>query len=138
VTMRTIPIDVGQLSGFTCALLPEAVADRETGEARTDRDSGLPLYQVGVNVRLTGTREAYALLVQVPGEPVGLVEDERVKVYDLRAVPWNRDGRSGVTYRASAVTPANAPAPGRPTTPAGSSGPDMAAAKATGGKGAAA
>lgn len=137
MTMRTIPVDLGQLSGFTCALLPEAVADRETGEARTDRDSGLPLYQVGVNVRLTGTREAYALLVQVPGEPVGLVEDERVKLYDLRAVPWNRDGRSGVTYRASAITPANAPAPARPAPAPGSSGADTAG-KAAGGKGAAA
>jgi hypothetical protein len=137
VTMRTIPIDLGKLAGFTLALLPEPYADRETGEARTDRASGLPLYLVGVNVSFPAEREAYALTIRVPGQPEGLELNQVVKVYDLVAVPWDRDGRSGITYRASAITPASAPVPVRPTGPvAGSSGSDTAAAKATGGKGA--
>jgi hypothetical protein len=137
VTMRTIPIDLGKLAGFTLALLPEPYADRETGEARTDRATGLPIYLVGVNVSLPAEREAYALTIRVPGEPAGLQLNQVVRVHDLVAVPWDRDGRSGVTYRASAVTPASAPAPARPAGPAlGSSGPDTAAGRATGGKGA--
>jgi hypothetical protein len=123
VAIRNIPVDAGRLSGFTCTVGPQLYADRETGEARTDRDSGLPLYQVGVTVRLVGTREAEVITVQVPGEPVGLVEDERVRVYDLAVAYWSREGRSGLTYRASAITPANAPAPAASTaveTPAAS------------------
>lgn len=133
MTMRTIPVDVGRLDGFTLALVPAPYADRETGEARKDRDSGLPLFLVGVNVSNPEAREAYSLMIQVPGEPAGLALNQVVKVYDLTASPWDRDGRSGVTYRASAITPANAPAP------ATSSPPDTGAAgKAIGSKGAAA
>ena len=135
MAIRNIPVDVGKLSGFTCSLLPAPYTDRDTGEARTDRDSGLPLYQVGVTVRLVGTREVETWTIQVPGEPVGLVEDEKVRVYDLSVVSWNRDGRSGLTYRASAITPASAPA--APVAPAasGPSGPDAAgAARASGGR----
>jgi hypothetical protein len=95
---------------FTCSLLPAPYADRETGEARRDRESGLPLYLVGVNVSNPVAREAYSLMVQVPGEPVGLAENQVVRVFDLTASPWDRDGRSGVTYRASAIAPADAPA----------------------------
>jgi hypothetical protein len=108
VTMRTIPIDVSKLSGFMCAYAPEPNADRVTGEVRKDRDSGLDQYLVGITVRFAGTREAYVLNVQVPGEPVGVVENQAVRVHDLTASPWDRDGRSGVTYRASAVTAASA------------------------------
>lgn len=131
MTMRTIPIDLGKLDGFTLALVPAPYTDRDTGDPRKDRDSGLPLYLVGVNVSNPEAREAYSLMIQVPGEPAGLALNQVVKVYDLTASPWDRDGRSGVTYRASAITPASAPAP---TTGARPSGPDPG--KATGGKGA--
>ena len=114
MTMRTIPVDAGKLSGFTCSLLPAPNTDRETGEPRRDRRSGLPLYLVGVNVSNEEEREAYSLTVQVPGEPAGLALNMVVKVYDLTASPWDRDGRSGVTYRASAITPANAPTSAAP------------------------
>lgn len=124
MTMRTIPIDVGKLDGFTLALVPAPYTDRDTGEARKDRDSGLPLYLVGVNVSNPEAREAYSLMIQVPGEPAGLELNQVVRVYDLTASPWDRDGRSGVTYRASAVTAANAAASARP----------VAAGTASGGK----
>ena len=138
MTIRNIPVDVGRLAGFTCTVKPQPYADRDTGEARTDRDSGLPLYQVGVTVRLAGTREAEVLTIQVPGEPVGLVEDEPVRVYDLTVAHWNREGRSGLTYRASAITAANAPAPSAAAAASGSSGSDAAgAARPSGGRAAA-
>jgi hypothetical protein len=128
MTMRTIPVDVGRLSGFTCSLLPAPSVDRDSGEPRRDRRSGLPVFLVGVNVSNEEEREAYSLTIQVPGEPAGLALNQVVKVYDLTASPWDRDGRSGVTYRASAITPANAAAP------SASSAADTASGRATGGR----
>jgi hypothetical protein len=126
LTIRNIPVDVGKLSGFTCSLLPAPYTDRDTGEPRTDRDSGLPLYQVGVTVRLVDAREVETWTIQVPGEPVGLVADEKVRVYDLAVAYWSREGRSGLTYRASAITAANAPVPPTVSAAPGSLGPDAA------------
>lgn len=117
MAIKNVPVDVGRLSGFTCSLLPAPYMDRDSGEPRTDRESGLPLYQVGVTVRLVGAREVETWTIQVPGEPVGLVEDEKVKVFDLSVAFWSRDGRSGMTYRASAITPVNAPAPAAASDP---------------------
>jgi hypothetical protein len=136
MTIRNIPVDVGRLAGFTCTVGPQPYADWESGEARTDRETGLPLYQVGVTVRLSGTREAEVITIQVPGEPVGLVEDERVRVYDLAVAYWSREGRSGLTYRASAITHANAPAPVPAAVVASPSG-EQGAGRAAGGKAAA-
>jgi hypothetical protein len=123
--MRTIPVDLGKLSGFTVALVPAPYLDRDSGEPRRDRESGLPLYLVSVNISNPEAREAYSVTIQVAGEPVGLVENQVVKVYDMTASPWDRDGRSGVTYRASAIGPANAP---RPVPPA-PQGPETDAAR---------
>lgn len=137
MAIRNIPVDVGRLAGFTCTVGPQPYADWESGEARTDRETGLPLYQVGVTVRLAGTREAEVITIQVPGEPVGLVEDERVKVYDLAVAYWSREGRSGLTYRASAITHANAPAPAPAVVAASATGADPAMGRVAGGKAAA-
>jgi hypothetical protein len=130
MTMRTIPVDLGKLSGFTLALLPAPYTDRESGDVRKDRDSGLPLYLIGVNISNPDAREAYSLMIQVAGEPAALELNQVVKVYDLTASPWDRDGRSGVTYRASAITPASASAPA----PAGPASPETPAARRTGGE----
>jgi hypothetical protein len=53
------------------------------------------LYLVGVLVKVAGERRAYVLDVQVPGEPVGLVEGRPVTIEGLEAAPWERDGRPG-------------------------------------------
>jgi hypothetical protein len=112
VAIRRIPVDLGKLSGFTCAWAPEPDLEFDSEEQKRDRESDLPLYVVGVNVRLAGTREADCLKIQVPGLPVGVEENQVVKVYDLTASHWTQpNGRSGINYRASAITPANAPAP---------------------------
>jgi hypothetical protein len=134
VNIRNIPVDVGRLAGFACTIAPSPIEDRESGQQRMDRESGLPLYQVGVTVRVLGASEAEVLTIQVPGEPVGVLEDERVRLYGLSVQHWNRDGRSGLTYRATAITHANAPAP----VPAGAAGgppsADPTAARIGGGK----
>jgi hypothetical protein len=116
--MRTIPIRVESLTGFICAYAPEPNTDRVTGEVRKDRVTGQDQYLVGVMVTYRDPEDAAArpesvvLTVQVPASgATGLAEGERVRVHDLIARPWDREGRSGVTYRASAVTAASAPAP---------------------------
>jgi hypothetical protein len=138
VTLRNIPVDLGKLAGLLCTSAPEVRADMVTGEVRTDRATGLPLYLVGVLVKVAGERRAYVLDVQVPGEPVGLVEGEPVAVEGLEAAPWERDGRSGVTYRASAIRPgpagAAAAVPEGPQSPvAASTAPGRSAGKDGGG-----
>lgn len=104
MSLRTIPVDIRRLTGFICVSMPEVRVDPTTGEIRTDRDTGQPTYVVGVVCKIVGSRAAYVLDVQLVGEPVGLVEGEPVKVFDLEARPWEVDGRSGVSYRASAIT----------------------------------
>ncbi|MBR7824945.1 hypothetical protein KDK95_01400 [Actinospica sp. MGRD01-02] len=111
MTMRVIPVDWGRLTNVLCTAVPEVRSDFNTGEVRTDRDTGKPLYLVGVLVKVVGDRRAAVLDVEVPGEPSGLVEGEPVVLAGLEARPWEREGRSGVTYRAESITPA------RPTTP---------------------
>jgi len=105
MTLRNIPVDLSKLSGLLCTSAPEVRADINTGEVRTDRTTGKPLFLVGVLVKVEGERRAYVLDVQVPGEPAGLVEGQPVTVEGLEAAPWERDGRSGVVYRATAIKP---------------------------------
>lgn len=104
MTMQRIPVDMGRLENLLCMSGPEARVNPETGEVRTDRRTGLPTFVVGVAVKVAGSRKAYVLDVQVSGEPVGVVEGAPVRVFDLEAVPWEIDGRNGVSYQASAVT----------------------------------
>jgi len=88
-----------------------------------DQVTGQPLYLVGILVKVNGERRAYVLDVQVPGEPTDLVEGQPVVVEGLEAAPWERDGRSGVTYRATAIkadAPVAAPAGRAPASPTAS------------------
>lgn len=118
MTMRTIPIRTESLSGFICAFAPEPNADRATGEIRKDRSTGQDQYLIGVMVTYRdpdeGSRpEAVVLTIQVPrsGLGGGLVEGQRVAIQELIARPWEREGRSGVTYRAASVEVAAAAVP---------------------------
>lgn len=104
--MQSIPVDVGRLTGLVCVSAPEVKVNPTTGEIRMDRVTGAAVYLVGVAVKLAGTRKASVIDVQVAGEPVGIVEGAAVRLFDLEAVPWEIEGRSGVSFRASAVAPA--------------------------------
>ena len=84
-----------------------------------DRATGQPTYSVGVACRIPDEREADVLDIQVIGAPVGVVEGAAVKVFDLELRPWEVDGRSGFSFRASAITidaPAASSAPETPAT----------------------
>lgn len=128
MSLRTVPVDVSRLTGFMCASVPQVRADRVTGEVRTDRATGQPQYEVFVLVGVEGEREPSVIAVRVAGEPVGLAIGQPVRLFDLVERKWEMDGRSGVTYSASAVAavpPAASPAP-----------ETQAASKAAGGRGA--
>jgi hypothetical protein len=117
MSLRSIPVDISRLTGFICVSAPEERVDPTTGEVRTDRETGQPTYVVGVVCKIVGSRAAYVLDVQLVGEPVGLVEGAPVKIVDLDARPWEVDGRSGVSYRASSITldkPHTSPGPDSP------------------------
>jgi hypothetical protein len=112
--MRTIPVNTSAFEAWLCVMLPEPrVANLETGELRKDRETGKTMYQVGV-CAIQG-RNSSVIQVTVVGEPQGLTLGAPVRVVDLEATPWDRDGRSGVAWRASALGPVQAPAGGRPT-----------------------
>jgi len=129
MSLRRFPLDVSRLTGFTCVWAPEVRVDRVSGEVRTDRATGQPTYSVGVACRIPDEREADVLDIQVIGAPVGLVEGAAVRVFDLELRPWEVDGRSGFSFRASAIT-IDAPA-------ASQSAETPAVGKAAGGKAAA-
>ncbi|MCD5313567.1 SCO3933 family regulatory protein [Kineosporia babensis] len=121
--MRTIPVNVSAFEAWLCVMLPEPrVANPDTGELRKDRETGQTMYSVGV-CAIQG-RNSSVIQVTVVGEPQGLILGAPVRVSDLEATPWDRDGRSGVAWRASALAPMQAPAGGRPSSSsAASAGP---------------
>jgi hypothetical protein len=102
--MRSIPVNVEAFAGFTCVMAPEAkVANLDTGEVRKDRATGKTVYEVAL-VAMRG-RDSSVIRVAIVGEPVGITLGASVRVTDLEAVPWDRDGRSGVSWRAGAIVP---------------------------------
>lgn len=120
--LRAIPVDTGRFYSLLCVSAPEPRAEYGTGDAKIDRDSGKPLYIVGVLAKIRGDRRAYVLDVSVPGEPGGFGEGFPVVLHNLTATPWNTDTGNGVSYRADSITAAT------PSTPPASASAVSAAA----------
>ena len=105
-----LPIETAKFTGVFCAVAPTPrLANRETGQLRVDRETGITLYQVGVCL-MAGT-QAEVITVSVVGEPKNVVQGMPVQLKDLAAVPWENEGRHGIAFRASAIVPLAAPAP---------------------------
>jgi len=116
--MRSIPVDVNAFTGFMCVNPPEPkVANLDTGEVRKDRASGQTVFVVGV-VAMRG-RDSSVIQVQVPGEPKGLGIGTALRLVGLEGAPWDRDGRSGVSFRATAVLPVEIGGPEQGRRPVG-------------------
>lgn len=128
MSLKVVPVAVERLNNLVCASLPQVRADRVTGEIRTDRATGQPQYEVYVLALVEGEREPSVMQVRVPGEPVGLQVGAPIKLFDLFERKWEMDGRSGVTYSASAITAAVPQAAQAPET--------QPTSKAPGGRGA--
>ncbi|MGW7006823.1 hypothetical protein ACWGCW_29390 [Streptomyces sp. NPDC054933] len=72
----------------------------------------------------TGRRtESEVIEIVLSGEPQGITSGMPVKIVDLWHAEWEVGGRTGVTWSAGAVTPADQPA-SPPTTRGGKAGGD--------------
>lgn len=108
--MQSIPVDTSRLGILRCAVAPETkFSNYETREIKKDRD-GNTIYTVAVMVRQDGRRVS-VVEIAVPGEPKGVVEGVEVRVTGLEAFAWSMGDRHGVSFRATAITPAPAVSP---------------------------
>jgi len=109
---------------FFCTRAPEPRTAFDTGAARMDKETGLPLWQVQVAALDPSGGEV--LNITVAGEPEVSVGSP-VQVQGLVAIPWAQGDRSGVAYRAASlrssgtpitgvITPATEQATARPIT----------------------
>lgn len=86
---------------FLCTRIPEQRTNFDTGAPRVDKATGQALWQVQL-IALDATG-GEVLAVTVVGEPKVTV-GQPVAVAGLVALPWSQDGRSGIAYRAEAIT----------------------------------
>lgn len=86
---------------FLCTRIPEQRTNFDTGAPRVDKATGQALWQVQL-IALDATG-GEVLAVTVVGEPKVTV-GQPVSVAGLVALPWSQDGRSGIAYRAEAIT----------------------------------
>jgi hypothetical protein len=116
-------IDTAGVS-FVCTRAPEPRIAFDTGQAKTDRETGLPLWQVQLMALDTSGGDVIA--VTVAGDP-NVTVGQPVQVDGLVALPWSQEGRSGIAFRADAIRASGAPlagviAPSRTATPTGTPG----------------
>ena len=116
-------IDTAGVS-FVCTRAPEQRMAFDTGQAKTDRETGLPLWQVQLMALDTSGGDVIA--VTVAGDP-NVTVGQPVQVDGLVALPWSQEGRSGIAFRADAIRASGAPlagviAPPRTATPTGTPG----------------
>ena len=109
---------------FVCTRAPEPRIAFDTGQAKTDRETGLPLWQVQLMALDTSGGDVIA--VTVAGDP-NVTVGQPVQVDGLVALPWSQEGRSGIAFRADAIRASGAPlagviAPPKAATPTGVSG----------------
>ena len=107
--LRSHPLDMSKMLKIRCTSVPEVRTVFGTGEIQMDKDSGQPVYTVGVKIRVEGETKADIIDVQVTGEPVGIDEDDPLIIEGLAARYWEREGRGGVTYRADSIRKAEEP-----------------------------
>ena len=101
-------IDTAGVS-FVCTRAPEPRIAFDTGQAKTDRETGLPLWQVQLMALDTSGGDVIA--VTVAGDP-NVTVGQPVQVDGLVALPWNQESRSGIAFRADAIRASGAPLAG--------------------------
>lgn len=86
---------------FTCTRAPEQRLNFDTGRPRMDKATGLPLWLV--QVMALDDSGGDVISVTVAGEPK-VSAGSPITITGLVALPWSQDGRSGIAYRADAIT----------------------------------
>jgi len=111
---------------FMCTRAPEPRIAFDTGQAKTDRETGLPLWQVQLMALDTSGGDVIA--VTVAGDP-NVTVGQPVQVEGLVALPWSQEGRSGIAFRADAIRASGAPLAGVIAPPKASTGVSGSAGK---------
>jgi hypothetical protein len=99
--IKGLPIDVSRLLGRVVMVAPRPRVNGE-GELRPDRD-GQTVFLVGVAVVKDASNEASVIDVQITSELVGIEVGSTVELDGLEATPWNFEGRSGLSWKASSI-----------------------------------
>ncbi len=109
--MRFIPVDTTGALVMVAQEPRPKLKDRRTGEMAMDTETGAPLMTLDVTFVANGAADILSLTVPQPGIPEGLVPGTLVKLTKLIARPWenefNGQKRSGIAFRADAVTAAS-------------------------------
>ncbi|MGQ0480690.1 MAG: hypothetical protein ACT4O0_06640 [Pseudonocardia sp.] len=75
----------------------------DNGVQRLDRKTRAPLWAAQLVVM--DERGADTIVVTIAGDPPSLQQGQPVTPMQLVAIPWNRNGREGIAYRAIEVRP---------------------------------
>jgi hypothetical protein len=94
---------------FVCTRAPEPRIAFDSGQPKTDRESGLPLRQV--QLMALDISGGDVLAVTVAGDP-NVAVGQPVQVDGLVALPWSQEGRSGIAFRADAIRASGPPLAG--------------------------
>ncbi|MEU6946183.1 hypothetical protein ABZ957_13265 [Streptomyces sp. NPDC046316] len=102
--MRQIPVDTSAASVMVAQSPAPKIANRQTGEVATDRETGATLFVVNVMFAANDAVDLLAVAVPESGISGELAMGTPVALTGLVARPWERDGRHGIAFRAVAVT----------------------------------
>ena len=98
-----LPIDTAAMT-LLCAQPPQPVMDFATKRPKAD-ENGMPLFSVQLVALADGGAEI--LPVKVAGQPSAQVtQGSVVKVSGLVATPWAMGDRSGISFKAARIEPA--------------------------------
>ena len=106
-------LDTSQTT-FTVGSEPEPVVDFLT-DAQCTNDQGRPIWAVQLVASFkddrSGKLRSEIVNVKVAGELRSLPLGSPVRVTDMVAIPWVRNDRSEIAYRAAAIEPLSQPTP---------------------------
>lgn len=91
-----------RLEAPVCIAGPEPKRHHVTGEILTDRQGNL-LWTVAATIQRIGAKTATVVSISTATEPHGIAEGTHLRIIDLDATPWARDGHSGVVFKAAQV-----------------------------------
>lgn len=106
--MRQIPVDTTGAVMLVAQPPQPKIANRQTGEIATDRETGAPLMTIDVMFVMNGNAEILSLTVPESGFSGELATGTPVALTGVVARPWENEfggqKRHGISFRAVAVT----------------------------------
>ncbi len=109
--MRQIPVDTQSATVMVAQPPQKKIANRQTGEAVVDRETGATMMIVDLLFVMEGNAEVVQVSAPEPAFTGDLMMGTPVGVTGLVARPWEREfngeKRHGISYRAVAITALN-------------------------------